>query len=56
MKKIFFYTIIATISLGLFGCNNTTTEETHYKDTTESIADSGVAENSTEALYFWFYG
>ena len=50
MKKIFFYTIIATISLGLFGCNNTTTEETHYKDTTESIADSGVAENSTEAL------
>lgn len=50
MKKIFFYIIIATISLGLFGCNNTTTEETHYKDTTESIADSGVAENSTEAL------
>lgn len=50
MKKTLFYIIMATISLGLFGCNNTTTAETHYKDATESKADSGVAENSTEAL------
>lgn len=41
---------MATISLGLFGCSNTTTAETHYEDITESIADSGVSENSAESL------
>ena len=50
MKKNFFYIITATISLGLLGCNNTTTAETHYKDTTESIADSSVADTSAESL------
>ena len=41
---------MATIFLGLFGCSNTTTVETDYEDATESIADSSVVENSTEAL------
>ena len=50
MKKTFFYIIMATIFLGLFGCSNTTTAETDYEDATESIADSSVVENSTEAL------
>ena len=36
---------MATIFLGLFGCSNTTTEETDYEDATESIADSSVVEN-----------
>ena len=41
---------MATIFLGLFGCSNTTNVETDYEDATESIADSSVVENSTEAL------
>lgn len=41
---------MATIFLGLSGCSNTTTAETHYKDTTESIADSEVADTSAESL------
>lgn len=50
MRKTFFYIIMATIFLGLSGCSNTTTAETHYKDTTELIADSEVADTSAKSL------
>ena len=50
MKKIFFYIITATVSVGLFGCNNTPTTETHSENTTNISAEPDVTESSTESL------